>query len=1503
MKTRSLGLMLVALGIILLTVSIAAAQVDVTESIKITQQGIDFDKRAGMTTHSFRLRNMTKSSIPGPFKAVINAMDNAKVSILNPDGWTSEGKPYFLYNETELDSKSKTRSKKWTFKHECKDIVIVDFKEHRHSTFLVQKECSRFVTLFVSVFAEGGQNHPPVADAGPDQTVFVGSTVMLDGSTSSDVDGDLLTFRWSFTSFPPESIATLSDPAAVKPTFAVDLPGNYVIQLIVNDGKLNSGPDTVSITVSPRVVIVPAVAELTQSAADSAITAAHLTVGTITLANSSTVPAGSVISQNPLARTSVSEGTAINLVISLGPSTVMVPSVMGMAQAAAETTISVVGLTVGSILTANSTTAAAGNVISQSPAAGSSVSLGSTVNLIISLGPPIVTVPNVIGLTQDLAQSTIIAAGLIVGKVTFDYNDTVPAGNVISQSPAGSSSIALNSSVNLIISQQIPAGATTARIGPSGGTITDPGGASLYIPPGALTQERLISILTHTNSNTLPAPAPFIGGADFGPDGLIFEVPVTITFPLSIDMPTGTILSIFQYDATHRGWLYTSFHSVVNPDMKSASAEVTHFTDYVIIMGIDVGQGDPGLYFGSFHQRFTDICNPTPTADLFSDMVFAWSHRYFPVGEKLPFDFSAAYPTRGYECYEITGIQFVLSASRAVPDPNAPPPDPNFPTEGGWIETEDVNIPYLVGSQSDLQVVFDASLPAKIFDSTCGEQQLVWNWTITVYFGCTASDIVLNVGTRDLYVRESTPLKAKATCGTEPMKGWPVNFQISSSSVAGSINPSQERTNENGETNPVVLTAGCDGGIINVSGLQQICMGTWEESSYNSNVVPINVTPRVSSLQVNPPAVTLSVGQASALEAIPLDAQGTAAAIDPNTVTWSSSNLDVAWASPSIGLLTLAGANNVGISTISAIYGDQCGQKSGQTQVTVNCDLCTFQITPSRQELALGENPTILTVELRDIMGRLVNILPPSTVTWTGSSSIVSLSTASGTQTTLTPVAEGEATITAIYTDMFSRKTATAVITVTAPPKSWHKQQVGSEFYNIEVVADGSGNTYAAWSYTYEDSVNIGKVDSNGLTPIAQLSGVRLYDSEKSFFVDKAGKKLFVVYWEVASRQVNARWYNIDSGWDSATILLANNYSNLGSIDIAADDAGNTIVVRTNRESTDSSTWFIRSRRYNTANGWEPLVTVAQEILPVSARGVARIGMDSMGNAIVVWSGTNASNYGHILAKKYAVDSGWDPVSIEVVVSPLPTIIVPNYFLMDRRGNAIMTWEAPDTWMVGLGEAHYNVDTGWSSPTILIPADIMLDIYDFSYLLSMDENGNAMLVFEGREGLNPVSPGKYIWSKGYSVDKGWDADPILVAAFLDIDNIVDDSHYDIARLKAFAIGSGGNATLTIFQTSAFPGGPIYGYESWVHEAYSYSLRAIRFRTGKGWDVSNSKISLNPESVGVATVLGGGWEGLTPLGDVIDIYGNVTAFWLRGSCTPLGSLGCTWSHYVIETRYE
>src|ERR1017187_947703 len=95
------------------------------------------------------------------------------------------------------------------------------------------------------------QNPPPVANAGPNQIKAVGALVQLDGSGSTDVDGDPLTYQWSLIGVPLGSTAVLSSATDVKPTFTADLPGTYVAQLIVNDGKVPSAPATVQITTNP----------------------------------------------------------------------------------------------------------------------------------------------------------------------------------------------------------------------------------------------------------------------------------------------------------------------------------------------------------------------------------------------------------------------------------------------------------------------------------------------------------------------------------------------------------------------------------------------------------------------------------------------------------------------------------------------------------------------------------------------------------------------------------------------------------------------------------------------------------------------------------------------------------------------------------------------------------------------------------------------------------------------------------------------------------------------------------------------------------------------------------------------------------------------------------------------------------------------------------------------------------------------------------------------------
>ena len=253
------------------------------------------------------------------------------------------------------------------------------------------------------------------------------------------------------------------------------LAGNIISQSPAAFATVSTGTQ-VSVVVSTGLgglVSVPNVAGLTQAVATSAIQGAALVVGTVTTASSSTVAAGSVISENPAAGTQVNTGTAVNLVVSSGPNVtqVAVPNVVGQTQTAATTAIQAAGLVIGTVTTASSSTVAAGSVISENPVAGTQVNTGTAVNLVVSSGPNVtqVAVPNVVGQTQASATSAIQSVGLVVGTVTTASSSTVAAGSVISENPVAGTQVNTGSSVSLVVSSGAAQGCGAERSGSDAG--------------------------------------------------------------------------------------------------------------------------------------------------------------------------------------------------------------------------------------------------------------------------------------------------------------------------------------------------------------------------------------------------------------------------------------------------------------------------------------------------------------------------------------------------------------------------------------------------------------------------------------------------------------------------------------------------------------------------------------------------------------------------------------------------------------------------------------------------------------------------------------------------------------------------------------------------------------------------------------------------------------------------------------------------------------------------
>jgi serine/threonine-protein kinase len=128
-----------------------------------------------------------------------------------------------------------------------------------------------------------------------------------------------------------------------------------------------------------------------------------------------------------------------------------VPDVVGMNEPNAVAVITAIDNLTASVTYEYSDTIADGLVISQSPAPNTPVLVGSSVDLVVSSGQP--KVPNVVGMTEPNATTAITGVdNLTVGAVTNDYNDTIAAGSVISQSPAPNTPVAIGSAVDFVVS-------------------------------------------------------------------------------------------------------------------------------------------------------------------------------------------------------------------------------------------------------------------------------------------------------------------------------------------------------------------------------------------------------------------------------------------------------------------------------------------------------------------------------------------------------------------------------------------------------------------------------------------------------------------------------------------------------------------------------------------------------------------------------------------------------------------------------------------------------------------------------------------------------------------------------------------------------------------------------------------------------------------------------------------------------------------------------------------
>jgi len=203
----------------------------------------------------------------------------------------------------------------------------------------------------------------------------------------------------------------------------------------------------VNVSVGSEFTVVGELAGLDVEAATGALEALDLVLGDDPDTEfSETVPEGTVIRQEPAAGTEIRRGDAVAVVVSAGRQPIEVPSVTGDSRADAVAAIEEAGLVVG-VTEAFSDTVGAGIVTSQDPAEGT-LFRGDTVSVVVSKGPPLVQVPDVVGEQVGAATQTLEAAGFTVEeeRVLGGF-----FGTVRQQDPEGGTSVPPGSVVTLTI--------------------------------------------------------------------------------------------------------------------------------------------------------------------------------------------------------------------------------------------------------------------------------------------------------------------------------------------------------------------------------------------------------------------------------------------------------------------------------------------------------------------------------------------------------------------------------------------------------------------------------------------------------------------------------------------------------------------------------------------------------------------------------------------------------------------------------------------------------------------------------------------------------------------------------------------------------------------------------------------------------------------------------------------------------------------------------------------
>jgi serine/threonine-protein kinase len=246
----------------------------------------------------------------------------------------------------------------------------------------------------------------------------------------------------------PANTVLEQDPAASPPGDKASLDCSFLTFFC-------SKPEvTLTVSGGPGSSKVPATAGLTREEATEKLEATGFGAN-VEIVNSDSVEEELVIHSEPSAGTTVTNGSDVTLFVSAGPKLAKVPVLVGSQRRLAVQQIRGRGLSPS--VSEEESSSPAGEVISQSPSAGSEVEAGSSVSVVVSAGKQQAKVPNVIGKLRAEAVQAVRDAGLNPTVEEEETEVTGKVGRALDQFPPPGSELEPGDAVTIVVGKQVSA--------------------------------------------------------------------------------------------------------------------------------------------------------------------------------------------------------------------------------------------------------------------------------------------------------------------------------------------------------------------------------------------------------------------------------------------------------------------------------------------------------------------------------------------------------------------------------------------------------------------------------------------------------------------------------------------------------------------------------------------------------------------------------------------------------------------------------------------------------------------------------------------------------------------------------------------------------------------------------------------------------------------------------------------------------------------------------------